>query len=62
MTDKESSSKPKEGKKDNNCILSKENVNMGRQSELDYYKTFNISLMTLSHVYENFSKGYFFKI
>ena len=60
MADKESILNKKEEKKDSNCIFSKENVNMGRQSELDYYKGLNVILMTLLHGYENFSQGFLF--
>ena len=62
MANKESESKKQEANIDHNCIFSKENVNTGRQPEFDYYKTLNIFLMTLSHVVENFSKGYFNKV
>jgi hypothetical protein len=60
MADKDFVSKKKEEKIDYNCIFSKENVNMGRQSELDYYKGLNVILMTLLHGYENFSQGFLF--
>ena len=62
MADKRPESKRKEEKNSHNSIFSKENVNMGRQSELDYYKGLNVILMTLYHGYENFSHGYLFSL
>ena len=41
-------------------IFSKENINIGHQSELDYLKAMDIFLMILLHVYDNYSKGYLY--
>ena len=57
MESKESKSEQKKASIDNNQIFSKENINMGRQQEVDYLKTLGIFLIIFSHVYDNYSKG-----
>ena len=57
MESKESKSEQKKASIDNNSIFSKENINMGRQQEVDYLKTLGIFLIIFSHVYDNYSKG-----
>jgi hypothetical protein len=57
MTEKESESKLKEIKVDKNCIFAKENINMGHQPEFDYLKTLGVFLITISHIYLNYSHG-----
>ena len=59
MEDKESKSKQEKEKIDNNSIFSKENVNMGHQTEIDYLKSLLIFLMGTTHVYSYFSVGIF---
>jgi len=59
MENKGLESKQKNAKIANKYIFSKENVNMGRQPEFDYLKTFIIFVMILQHVYENYSRDYF---
>ncbi len=56
MSDKEFKSKPKESKQMN--IFSKEKINLGRQNEVDYLKTFGIFLMITTHIYDSYSPGY----
>ena len=46
--------KPNEEKIEENDIFSKENVNMGRQPEVDYLKAFLIFLMVNDHVYYHY--------
>ena len=62
MADEKSDSKQKEEKKEENCIFSKENVNMNHQREIDYAKTIGILLFGLIHVYNHYSKGNFSRI
>ena len=62
MVDKESEPKEKKAKIDDNCVFSKEKVNMGRQTEVDYAKTVGILLIVLCHIYDNFSKGFLVEI
>ena len=50
----------KNAKNINKSIFSKENINIGHQSELDYLKAMDIFLMILLHVYDNYSKGYLY--
>ena len=57
MTEKESESKLKEIKVDKNCIFAKENINMGHQPEFDYLKTLGVFLITIAHIYLNYSHG-----
>ena len=57
MEDKESKSEQKEAKTVNNCIFSKENVNMGHQPEIDYFKAVIVFLIGVSHVYSYFTVG-----
>ena len=59
MADKETESNQKKDKITHNGIFSKENVNMGRQPEFDYLKTFIIFIMVQEHVHENYSTDYF---
>ena len=59
MADKRPESKRKEEKNSHNSIFSKENVNMGRQPELDYYKAILIFIMVLVHFYENNARDIF---
>ena len=56
MENKGTESKQKAEKIANNCVFSKENVNMGRQPEFDYIKTLIIFIMIFQHVYENYSR------
>ena len=58
MTDKESKSKIKEVKIDNDSIFSKEDVNTGHQPEFDYIKTLGVLMIVVSHLYIEFSIGY----
>ena len=60
MKDKDSESKQRKEKINHDCIFAKENINMGRQPEFDYYKTLLICILILCHIYMNFSPGYFF--
>ena len=62
MAEKKSESNSESTKLDNKSLFSNENINMGRQSELDYLKTLGIFLMVVSHIYDNYSVGYFEKI
>jgi len=62
MADHEKESKQKEEKIGNNFIFSKEKVNVGLQPEFEYLKTFNILVMVLQHVYENYSRDNFSSI
>ena len=62
MADKSLESKRRETKTAHNYIFSKENVNMGHQSEFDYLKTFNILTMVSIHIYVNYSRDFFFEI
>ena len=59
MADKEPNSEQKKVKINNDCIFSKENVNMGHQSEIDYLKCILVFLMGVSHVYSYFTIGNF---
>ena len=59
MADKEPNSEQKKVKINNDCIFSKENVNMGHQSEIDYLKSILVFLMGVSHVYSYFTIGDF---
>ena len=59
MTDKESKSKQDQVKIEDNCIFSKEKVNIGHQSEIDYLKTVLVFLMAMSHVYSYICFGDF---
>ena len=45
-----------EAKNSHESIFSKENANMGRQPEFDYYKAVLIFIMVLVHFYENYSR------
>ena len=58
MSDKESKSKIKEVKIDNDSIFSKEDVNTGHQPEFDYIKTLGVLMIVVSHLYIEFSIGY----
>ena len=60
MKDKDSESKQRKEKINHDCIFAKENINMGRQPEFDYYKTLLICTLILCHIYINFSPGYLF--
>ena len=63
MTDEESESKKKETKDADDCIFSKENVNLGHQPEIDYLKTLAVFSMTLDHAYLHFNTtGYLYYI
>ena len=59
MSGKGPASKQKEAENTHKSIFSKENVNMGRQPELDYYKAVLIIIMVLVHFYENNSRDIF---
>ena len=56
MKDKDRKSEKREATKTDDCIFSTENVNMGRQPEIDYYKTVLIIIMVIDHIYENYSR------
>ena len=60
--DKKSELKKEEEKIDNDCIFSKENVNMGHQKEFDYLKAFEIFIMGHTLVYDNYSPDYLYGI
>jgi len=62
MVYKKSELKGKEIKIEPNSIFSKENVNIGRQPEFDYLKTFQTILMVHWHVYEHYSLDCFYEI
>lgn len=62
MEDKGVETNKKESKVITKNILSKENVNIGRQPEFDYLKTLIILLMLPIHVYENYSRNYISEI
>ena len=59
--EKDSESKKKKEKTDNDCIFSKENVNMGHQPEIDYLKTLALGVMILSHMNEGYTLSYLYK-
>ena len=61
MKDKDSKANNKEVKLDNNCIFSKENVNMGHQPEFDYLKTLAIIIMIVSHLNFGYAECYIYK-
>ena len=58
MKDKDSKSKQREEKINHNCIFAKENINMGRQPEFDYYKTLLVCVLIACHIYLVFPPGY----
>ena len=60
MKHKQSESKKEETKIDDNCIFSKEEVNLGHQPEFDYLKTLGVICMALIHVYIHSNEGYLF--
>ena len=62
MKDKESEVKQINSNIDNNCIFSKENVNLGHQPEFDYVKALCVFLTIITHVYLNYSLGCIWKI
>ena len=62
MKAKDSESKQSKEKINHNCIFAKENINMDRQPEFDYYKTFLIYLLVIYHIYLGFSPGYLFTL
>ena len=57
MADKESKIEQKQEKIEDNIIFSKENVNMGHQSEVDYLKSYIVFLMGIAHVYSYYCVG-----
>ena len=59
MADKKSINKKDN---DNNCIFSNENVNLGHQPEIDYFKTVGVFLIAIVHVYNNYSLGCLVKV
>ena len=56
MEGNESKSNKKKTKITDNLVFSKENVNVDRQPELDYFKTLLTIIMILLHFYEDFSR------
>ena len=58
MKGKNFESKEKEVKIDQDIIFAKENVNTGRQPEVDYLKTLGVFTIAVYHVYLGFSQGY----
>ena len=61
MKDKDSDSKIGKDKIEDNFIFSKENVNMGRQPEIEYLKTLTIVIMISSHLNVGFAESYLYK-
>mgnify|MGYP006916108595 CR=1 FL=1 len=61
MKDKDSKTNNKEIKIDNDCIFSKENVNMGHQPEFDYLKTLGVFEITVVHIYIFYNFGFLLK-
>ena len=62
MKGKDSESKKSEEKIDPNCIFAKENINMGRQPEFDYYKALLLWILIIYHIYLGFLPGYLFTL
>ena len=62
MAEKESESKQKEKTIDKNCIFAKEIINAGHQPEFDYLKTLGVFLITIGHIYLEYSHGILFTI
>ena len=62
MAEKEQESKHKKEKINNNNIFSKENINIGHQSEIDYIKAICVFLIVIVHIYINFSFGILLQI
>ncbi len=59
MEGKETKSEKKEEIIEKGRIFSEENVNVGHQPEIDYFKTFITILIIVVHVYSYFNIGYF---
>ena len=55
MENNESEIKQKNKKIENNCIFSKEKVNIGHQPEIDYVKALCVFLIVMQHIYQNFT-------
>ncbi len=62
MEDKKTKLKQKETLIKDNCIFSKDNVNVGHQPEFDYLKTLGVFLIILTHFEQSFSEGILFNI
>ena len=62
MEDKNCNTNKKDKNIDNYSIFSNENVNLGHQPEIDYFKTVGVFLIAIVHVYNNYSQGCLVKV